>query len=379
MWKRQAQVAADAAAQAGIIELKRTGSAADSVTAAKADAAANNFGEPVSTITVQTPPQSGGHQGNARYLMATVGKPVPTYFLRFFGYNNVSVSATAESGMVAMDSCIFVLDKQANNSFQVSGTPEVSLSCGVQVNSSSPSAMQVTGGAVLSGTSFNVVGGTQITGGASVTPAPGIGMSPEDDPLAYRANPTFGGCDYTNFKVTGAGKKGEESSPIYLDPGVYCGGIDIHSGRPVILNSGLYVLAGGGMSINAQSTVTGTDVTFFNTETASKGHGAISITGGAVISLRAPRAGPQEGMLIWEDRSVFDNGPNHIDGHSSSSIEGVIYMPNSDLNYAGGSNTDAQYANIVVSTLKFTGHSRFGSNFTTLSKGAPLVKNVLVQ
>lgn len=377
MWKRKAQTAADAAAQSAAIELKRTQNSEATIAAATADAEANGFGPAaVGTVSVETPPASGSHSGDARYVAARVSRPMPTYFMRLFGKDTITVTAVAQSGLVGMDSCIFVLNPSANNSLQVSGTPNVNLTCGIQVNSNSASALQVTGGAVITAPSFNVVGGAQITNNATITPPPNTSMSFEDDPLAWRANPTFGACDHFDFKISGNGKG---NNPIPLDPGVYCGGIAINSQRPVILSPGLYVLAGGGLKINSQASVDGDGVTFFNTAVPGYSRGAISVTGGAVLSLRAPRSGPQEGLLIWEDRGIESQGPNHVEGHSESNLEGVIYMPNSDLNYAGGSGTVAQYANIVVNTLKFTGHSRFGSNYTVLASGPTLVRSVLVQ
>lgn len=63
MWKRKAQTAADAAAQAAraaAIELKRTQSSTSANSAAYADAAANGFIHNVdSVVTVENPPQSG--------------------------------------------------------------------------------------------------------------------------------------------------------------------------------------------------------------------------------------------------------------------------------------------------------------------------------
>lgn len=377
MWKRKAQTAADAAAQSAAIELKRSGTSLASSSAAQADAAANGFvNNAGSTVTVQNPPQSGSHQGDSRYVQVFVSRSAPLYFMRVLGHNAATVAATAVSGLAQMEACVFVLNPSANNAMQVSGGPDVNMTCGVQVNSNSSMALKVSGNAVINTTSFNIVGGAQVTPNATINPVPATNMSGEDDPLAWRSNPPVGACDHNNFKVNAGGKN---NNPLNLSPGVYCGGIDIHTHRRVNFDSGLYVLAGGGLKINSQSEVNGTDVTFFNTGIPGKAHGSISITGGATVSLRAPRSGPYEAMLIFEDRNIFDNGPNHIDGSSSSNIEGVIYMPNSDLNYAGGSGTVAQYTGIITDTLAFTGHSRFRANYSVLTNGAPMVRNVLIQ
>lgn len=377
MWKRKAQTAADAAAQSAAIQLKLTHDSQAATTAARADAAANGFVHNVdATVVVENPPLSGTRQGDSRFAQIFVTKPAPTYFMRAFGRDSVTVAAASIGGLSQMDPCVFVMEPTGNNAMQVAGSPQVSMTCGVQVNSNSGSALQVTGGAIINTLSFNVVGGTQISNSATITPTPVTNMPAEDDPLEWRANPPAGTCDYNNFHVSSGGRN---NNPINLNPGVYCGGIDINSDRRVNFAAGLYVMAGGGLKISSQSNIDGTDVTIFNTGGSGGGHGAISITGGATVNLRAPRSGTYEAMLIFEDRNIFDNGPNHVEGNSGSNIEGIIYMPNSILNYAGGSGTIAQYNGIVARTLAYTGNCTFRSNYSVLANGSPLMRSVLVQ
>lgn len=377
MWKRRAQTAADAAAQAAAIELKRTRSSQSAITAARADAAANGFVHNVdATVSVQNPPTSGQRQGDSRFAQVLISKAAPTYFMRVFGRDVVTVGAGAMAGLAQMDPCVFVLSPTGNNAMQVGGSPQVNMSCGVQVNSTSDSALQVTGGAIIHTLSFNVTGGVQISSNAVITPVPSTHMSAEDDPLAWRPNPPVGTCDEHNFKVSSSGNN---NNAINLSPGVYCGGIDIVSDRRVNFSPGLYVMAGGGLKISSQSTINGTDVTIFNTAGYNKNRGPISISGGATVNLRAPRSGPYEAMLVFENRNIFDNGPNHIEGNSTSNIEGIIYMPNSILNYAGGSGTIAAYNGIIADTLAFTGNCTFRSDYSVLANGSPLMRNVLIQ
>ncbi|MCC6537315.1 MAG: hypothetical protein IT162_07190 [Bryobacterales bacterium] len=379
MWKRKAQTAADAAAQAAAIELKRTQSSTAANNAAFADAAANGFVHNAgSVVTVENPPQSGIHAGDTKFAQVFVRKPMGTYFMRAFGRDAVNVAAVANSGLSQMDACIFVMEPSGNNAMQIAGSPQVQMSCGIQVNSTSNSALQVTGGAIINTLSYNVTGGTQISTGAVITPMPVTGMPAEDDPLAWRAQPPVGSsCDYNNFKVTSG--NGNNNNPIKMNPGVYCGGVDISADRPIEMAAGLYVMAGGGFKVSSQSTLTGTGVTIYNTQSFHRNRGAISITGGVTVDLQAPRTGTYEAMLIWDDRKIFDNGPNHIEGTAASDIEGIIYMPNSILNFAGGSSTTANYTGLVSRTLAVTGHSTLKANYAVLTNGAPLLRAVLVQ
>ena len=108
------------------------------------------------------------------------------------------------------------------------------------------------------------------------------------DPLAYLQAPTVGSCAHTNFSLNG--NNGSSGSPYQLYSGTYCGGISVHGNAVLKFNAGTYVLAGGGMNINANTTMTGTGVTFYNT-TGTGGYGAISLTATRKpISARRPRA-----------------------------------------------------------------------------------------
>lgn len=383
MWKRKAQSAADAAATAAAIELKRTKSSQAAITAARTDAAANGFNYAVdSTVSVENPPLSGAHQGDVKFAQVYVSKPAPTYFMRVFGRNSVTVGAIASSGLSEHGSCVFVLDDTANQAMQVSGSPIVTMSCGVQVNSNAGNALSVTGGAQIATPGFNVVGGTSLSNNAVFSPMPVTGMPAEDDPMAWRPMPAdTTACNHTNYKVSSSNGNGNNGNgnAIELNPGVYCGGIDINSNNKIVFNDGLYILNGGGLKIVSQGIVEGYNVTFFNTKMTNKAHDKISVTGGATLKLRAPRSGNYEGMLIFEDRRVTDPGPNVIAGSASSDIEGIIYMPNSNLNFTGGSNTSAAYQGIVVQTLGFTGNSTFKSDYSVLANGSPMVRSTLVQ
>ncbi|MCC6537312.1 MAG: hypothetical protein IT162_07175, partial [Bryobacterales bacterium] len=243
MWQRKAQTAADAAAIAAALDLKRNRNSQSASGAAFVDAAANGFTHNAdSTVVVENPPLAGPNQGNNKYVRVSVQRPAPTYFMRVFGRDSVTVGAHASSGLADMGLCVFVLHPTTNAALHVSGTPDVNVSCAVQVNSNSTSALHVTGAAEINTTGFNVVGGAHLAPNATITPAPATGMSPEDDPLAWRANPpSSASCDYVNFKVSG----GNRNNALELQPGVYCGGIDITTHRRIEFESGLYVLMGG--------------------------------------------------------------------------------------------------------------------------------------
>ena len=94
--------------------------------------------------------------------------------------------------------------------------------------------------------------------------------------LADLPAPAVGACTHTDtVKV---------NSTATLNPGVYCGGIDVGSTGVVTFNPGNYILAGGGFNVNGGATVRGQNVMFYNTTGAHK-PGPIWVNGSATVDL----------------------------------------------------------------------------------------------
>jgi drug/metabolite transporter superfamily protein YnfA len=247
--------------------------------------------------------------------------------------------------------CIYALDHSAAQSFSASGgSAIVAQQCGIQVNSSSPDAFDVSGGNTsVKASSIGITGGSQINGNASVLPSPLAAQAAVPDPLAGVTAPAVGSaCDFTDW----------HNASSTLNPGVYCGGINISGGLQVTLNPGTYILLGGGLSISGNAGATGTNVTFYNTGNATHAYKPIAISGNSQLSLAAPRSGPLAGVLIFQDRAISDKSQNAISGGSGTVLEGTLYFPTTPLVYSGGSKaTHGAYTVIVADTVTFTGGS----------------------
>src|SRR5207248_2149067 len=108
-----------------------------------------------------------------------------------------------------------------------------------------------------------------------------------------------------------------------LNPGTYPGGIALSDDAH--FNAGVYILKGGGLKIVSGLTVTGTDVTFYNTDSNGDGTGTYSdITiNKASVTLSAPTSGSNAGMLFFQAR----NNTNEIkvSGNAPVILTGIIY------------------------------------------------------
>jgi hypothetical protein len=368
------QTAADSAAMAGSEELNY----GDQVVAGKADAASNGYTDGASSVTVaiNNPPSAGPNAANSAYVEAIVTKPEPTYFLRVLGVSTISVSARAVAYEGNGPNCIYVLNPSASGAFSANGNVTVASGCGLLVNSNSSSGLTAVGNVTITAPTIGIVGNYTATGGASLTPTPKIGVIAASDPLAYVPAPTVGSCAHTNFSLNGS--NGSTGSPYQLYAGTYCGGITIHGNAVLKFNAGTYVLAGGGMSISSNTTMTGAGVTFYNT-TGSGGYGAISLAGNATVNLSAPTSGALVGILFFQDRSIPSTGAaTTITGNSSSTFDGAIYFATTALSFGGNSSTSG-YSIVVANQLTVSGNASIGSNYSSLTGGSPIKGIVLAE
>ena len=156
---------------------------------------------------------------------------------------------------------------------------------------------------------------------------------------------------------------------VELDPGVYYGGWDIGTKIRVTLKPGIYVIAGGGISIGATGSLDSlagasapAPILLFSTDNpvyasscpgagATKCQGSMDITAGADLKLAGllgdqpcppvTTSGgcPYGGMVIWYDgrgsQSANASGEVDIEGGVNMLISGTIYAPRAYVNLRG--------------------------------------------
>ena len=368
--KTRMQGAADAAAMGGAQELKANG-ASGVVTAGRNDAALNGFtnGQSSVTVTINNPPTSGSYTGDATAVEALLSQSVAPVFMGLLGVSSITVNArgVAHQGTAGGGGCLFTMDPTASSAFSLSGGVQMVSHCGIQVNSSSSSAMTVTGGTSLTAPSISVVGGYSLSGGSSISPSPTTGAASMSDPLTDLAAPSVGACTYTNYSVANGATK-------TLSPGVYCNGISISGGANVTLNPGIYILKGGGLQLTGGCTVTGAGVVFYNTAGGGYSYGAISFSGGTRDILSAPTTGTYAGILFYQDRSISSPAASSFSGGAAALLNGTLYFPTSALSYSGGTGT--AYTILISKTISFSGGAMLNNDYSSLPGGPPIKGSV---
>lgn len=171
------------------------------------------------------------------------------------------------------------------------------------------------------------------------------------------------------------------SAPVTLSPGVYAGGISISNNANITFNPGTYILAGGGLSIGGNATLSGTGVTFYNT-TGPGGYQPISFSGNVTANLSAPTSGPFAGILFFQDRSIAYSGSNGstIVGNGNSTFDGVLYFPTTSLSYVGNSSLKG-YTFLIAYRVSMSGNvtASLGSDYSSLPNGSPIKSIALYQ
>ena len=354
--RRTVQTAADSGAIGGAEEINY----GDVTAAAQSDAARNGLvnGVQGAIVIVNSPPLHGPYAGSVGYVEVIASQPQPTYFMNAFGRSSVGVTGRAVATLAPTQNCIYTLNS-VGTSFSISGGASVQTpGCGVIDDSNSSMALQASGGATLITHSIGVVGGYSNTGGSTITPTPSVGISPSSDPLAFLSPPPFSESSCLANPYLGSGTTATLGSG-----GITCyNGLSIAGGSMVTFNPGTYVI-NGAFNVSGGATLTGTGVTCYLPQGAS-----VSVSGGAVLSLKAPTTGAYNGILFYEDRNNTQSAA--ITGGSNSILEGILYFPHASLTLNGGSSSQI-YASVIAGSLKFAGGTIL-KNYAIINPSTPL-------
>ena len=367
--KRLVQTAADSAALAGALELRRTDEVAaaaiqaDVETAVNLDAAINGYSTGNGdTIVVDT--------SNSPQVAVTISRPTPGLLSQVVFTEQTNVAARAVAQADVNDSCIWSLSPSGTG-VTISGSADVNLGCGVIANSSDDDGIDENGTGCLTATEIKVVGGTS---GDCISPTAGTGIDPVDDPLAALDGPPGPYiCDFSFPPFVSPG------GPINFYPGVYCGQLKITtpSTRAVTFNPGLYILHNASFDIGGSSNVTGTDVSFYLTSDTSGNNENITFSGTPTISLSAPSDGPLPGILFYHDRNAAPT-THSLTGGANMQLNGIIYFPTANLTFTGGSALTESASIIIANKVTFTGVVNLGG-FTTAPGNAILGNALMLQ
>ena len=325
------------------------------------------------------------------WVTATTSEPLLPTFLQVIGVRSATVAASATGAVISTGSgtgggCLYLLDSTASPGLYLNGA-SLALSCGVYVNSNNTTnAFQLNSAAaylcygttsscgsgtlplnMVTGAKINCSGcgcktdsfyGTQNPSNNQQCADPTYG-SAAADPLSSLPAATCNSCNvYSAYSNSNMG------SYTLPGPGQYNGGIKITGGN-VTIPSGTYILNGGGLEIEgANTTVTGTNVFFYNTANGYTA-GPLLMSGQPTVTLTSPGSGTYQGILFMQDHSVCPSTQHAINGNTNIKFNGTIYLhcTQSGGSYVAqnilytGESTTGFYSALVVDTMQINGMS----------------------
>jgi hypothetical protein len=253
-------------------------------------------------------------------------------------------------------SCIYIMDPSSSGTLSTNGTSGIaSSSCGININSSSSSALSMVGTGTINAYFVKIVGSYSIGNNNTVTTNSGhiqTGATAVADPLGAYNVPTYSSCNYNNTSISSNGN-------TTLNPGVYCGGISITGSGTTTLNPGNYIIDGGSFSAAGSAVVVANNVTLFLNKQLGSSYATISLAGGGSRTITAPTTGAYANIAIFQSRSAPSN-TNSVVGSGTMNVTGVIYLPNQTLTFGGGSSATAPCTMIVVNKLSLSGTANIG-------------------
>lgn len=360
--KRQLQTAADAGALGGAFALSTTG-VNTIVPYATADAKRNAYDPSLGSIVVNYPPASGPYAGNTGAVEVILEQLATLYFAKLFMTDPpiVHARAVALAQGVNVNLCILTL---GGSGLWTQGTGDI---VAPQCTLYSDTTLGTQGNSTM--TALSVYAHTTVTSGGSSSITTTQGQHPNSpivsDPLAGVPLPTYSGCNQTNFssKITQT-----------INPGVYCGGMQLNAKANVTMNPGIYIINGGSISINGQAALQGSGVTFVLTSSTGSNYPSVTINGGAAVTLSAPTSGTYANILFYSDRKA-PAMTQKFNGGSTNIFDGILYFPTQSLNFSGNSgsaNSGSNCMRTISLDLTVTGNSAFGSSCkSTLKATAP--------
>lgn len=361
--KRQLQQAVDSGALAGAMSLYR----GDGITAPAENSIDRNFPDAVTIERIVSPPTAGAWAGDASAVevQGFVNRKLP--FSSIFLETTPVIRARAVATTVAAGQPCVIATATSGIGIKVFGTADVDLDCPVASNSPDGISVDLTGSSFLDTNMIMSVGGvdyssSNIPGDTAVV---SYGL-PVEDPLANLGlTPPAGICNFNNFRVG-------PSEDRTISPARYCNGLRIQG--TARLRSGIYIIDGGTLSINAGAVVELADaggVTFVLTGNSSSTVADVNINGSASIDLAAPTQAEAStapfndanwaGILFFQD-PLGDGTQHTFNGGADIDLNGIIYMPTGELLYNGNAAQSAQCLLLIGEVVEFGGTNNIANN-----------------
>jgi len=261
----------------------------------------------------------------------TASAPGGALALNFGGVVGVTSSDVSRNAIATFTSStspyIHVLDAAAASALYISGNAVLGASGGrVQVNSTSPTALNAAGNAKITAVQTNVCGNATIASNASVSNLR-TGAAGKADPLASVLSVSA----WTTLKASmtmPAGVNGKISATGTYSPGNYPKGLALATSSVATLLPGTYMF-GTTFTMTGSSKLIATGATILCDSGVKP-----SVSGSAGLALTPPLSGTYKGLMLMCHRSTTGVALT-LSGNGVIDCQGTFYVPGGSVTLSG--------------------------------------------
>ncbi len=384
MWKRELQHSVDQAAYAGAWALARDESADNYSVRALQEFNANiNVVAAFATEPTITIADYAGGTKNSVVVTASASRELP--FSSFLTGKAATIGAIAQASFAEgydFNACLVSLTEEGTGT-TIGGNATVKAQCGLAALSCDEDAITIDGSATVETDVIVACGGISAPTENDDDVVENVGEGVLKDIYADLTPPT----NDTPQKYACEGKG--QNKQASLKPGTYNG---LVVSCTTVLASGIYVIDGGVLDLTANYNVTGTGVMFVLRNGArmklggSGNDNKLTLTPPSAATFAggpyADQADELSDILVFEERDNNAGDPGHIfNGNSKSLIEGLIYLPDGNLQVNGTASVTAQCLQISAYTIDIRGNATLETlcptnKSTNVGTSTPKVKMV---
>ena len=280
-------------------------------------------------------------QGGQRAIRVVLRGHRPSFFANMLppgGWNFVGEATATSVGLVPL--CVLVTGTSRPRILHLLNSSRLAApSCMVHSNHD----ILVEGGSI---TAAAVQAVTSARG--TISPSPGTGAAPIDDPFANLDLDQPRGVDCTASRVFEPLRLAAGSRRIQA--GVHCGGLDISGSATVVLEPGEHWFLSGHLAVRQNARLEGDDVVLFF-DSASR----FAFTDRALVRLAGRTTGAYAGIVMGATR---DNRQDFIiSSDNVESLLGVVYVPGARMVVEGRADVarDSAWTVIVAHSLQMRG------------------------
>ena len=394
LWKRQLQRGADSAAIAGVYDREAASGSTSTVPSTVSHDLSLNlhaFAAMKSGYPVIAYPANSGAATNQVKVTLAVQQRLPFSSLFMRTAPTIIANATAASISTGGNACVQALETNASQTgITNSGNTTIYMpDCVMYSNSPSSNSAAAGGSSSVTALAIAAVGGIQQSNNWNVSsyrpyspalsdPFKDVNPSPSDMKCAGHYD-THGHT--TTWVYDALTETTDMANATYLDSsGNLQTGANCWTSLSVGSNTSLTVptsytgpiyVNGGSANLQGSFTCAACTIVLTNKNSSSP-IGTINSNAQANTNITAPTSGTFTGIAIYQDRRATDcSGCNKLNGGSSSTITGAVYIPSQEVWFNGGTNPTATCTMLVARRVTLTGNSKFKGLSQCVAEGLP--------